>query len=282
MRVKYLFSSRRNRHVDNIRKQRGKFPKIADKLIKDADILIQVLDSRFISETRNIELEESIKEQGKLLIYVLNKSDIADKNKISRKKLKELYPYVFTSCSKRRGIKELRDVIKRESKKIDISIKKDNLNKITVGVMGYPNTGKSSIINLLIGKTSAPVAQEGGFTKGIQKIKLTPEIYLIDSPGVIPKDEYSSVKTEFLAKYAKISVKSYSQIKNPEQAVHELMKEFPKKIEKFYGIKADGNSDILIEEIGRRRKFMKKGNNINEDKAARFILKDWQAGKIKI
>ncbi|MFQ5531782.1 MAG: GTPase, partial [Candidatus Nanoarchaeia archaeon] len=180
------------------------------------------------------------------------------------------------------GIKELRDKIKQTAKKIEnpTDIK---TQKITVGILGYPNTGKSSLINLLIGKKSAGTGAEAGFTKGLQKIKLTPDIVLIDSPGVIPESKYSSSKKEAIAQHTKLGGRSYSQVKNPELSVARIMKEYPGILESFYNLKlrSKRNVEELIEKLGRKKGFLKKGNKVNEDKTARFILKNWQEGKIK-
>lgn len=281
MRVRYSFSSRRTGRIENIRKQKQKYPSIVKKIVETSDIILEVLDARFIEDTRNIELEKEIKKQGKTIIYVLNKADLIDKKKIKKKDLVDLYPYAFVSCTSRRGSKDLREKIRMEAKKITKPLDK-RFGKITLGVIGYPNTGKSSLINFLIGKSSAGTGAEAGFTKGIQKLKLTSEIVLLDSPGVIPQKDYSSTKTEALAKHTKVGGRSYSQVKNPDFVIATLMKEFPEVLEKFYKIKAKKDSEILLEELGRKKGFLKKGDEVNVDQTARFILKDWQEGKIKI
>jgi len=281
MKPRYSFSSRRTGHTENIRKQREKYPVLADKIIQMSDIILEVLDSRFITETRNLELEEKIKKRNKKIIYVFNKSDLADLKKTSTEEINSLNPKVFVSCLNRKGIKKLRDKIKITSHRVEKPVDKD-INRITVGVIGYPNTGKSSVINLLAGKSSAGVGADAGFTKTIQKIRLTFGIVLLDSPGVIPREEYSTSNVSAMSKYAKVGARSYSQVKYPEVAVNDLMKEFPLLLENFYNIPAKGNSETLIEMLGRKKKFLKKGNQINEDKTARLILKDWQVGKIKM
>ena len=280
MRVRYSFSSRRTRKTKNMRKQRQKYPRIVQKIVLNSDIILQILDSRFIQDTRNIELEQMIKKEGKKIIQVLNKSDLIDKKELKEELLMEIQPFVLTSCIKRIGIKKLRDMIKSEAKKIEKPADKDRLNKITVGIIGYPNTGKSSLINILIGKNSAKTGSEAGFTKGMQKLKLTSEIQLLDSPGVIPNKDYSGTEIQAIAKHTKVGGRSFSQVKNPELVISELMKEYPKLLEKCYKIDAKGNSETLLEELGRQKNFLKKGGKINDDQAARFILKEWQEGKI--
>jgi len=263
---------RSEKKLKNIKKQKQKYPSLVNKIVESSDIILEILDARFITDTRNLEIEKEIKKQNKKIIYVLNKSDLV--NKI--KKEKNLQPHIFISCKLRKGIKELRNKIKIESKKIT---KFDD--KITIGVIGYPNTGKSSLINLLIGKRSAGIGADAGFTKGVQKLKLTSGIMLLDSPGVIPEKEYSGVKKEAIAKHTIVGGRSYSQVKEPEIVVAKLIKEFKGILEKHYKINAKGNSEILLEKLGRKKRFLKKGDKINIDKTARLILKEWQIGVIK-
>ena len=280
MRVRYSFSSRRTRQLKNIKRQRGKYPLLAEKIVQMSDIILEVLDSRFIKETRNFEIEKKIEKQNKKIIYVLNKSDLVDRKKINKKEAESIIPKVFVSCPSRKGIKELRDKIKELSGKVEKPV--DNLlNKITVGVVGYPNTGKSSIINLLTGKKVAGTGADAGFTKGIHKLRLTKEISLLDSPGIIPNKEYSGSESIAISKHTKLGARSHSQVKEPEIVVSDLMKEFPGVFEDFYNIQAKGNSEMLIEELGRKKNFLTKGNQVDEDKTARLIIKDWQEGRIR-
>lgn len=273
MRPRYSFSSRHTgqaRDPKNYNKKREEYLSLAERVVNSSDIILQVLDARFIKDTRNQDLEENIKKKNKVLLYVINKSDLKDKIDLLPK------PYVIVSCKERKGIKKLRDKIKELASKI---VKED---KVTVGVIGYPNTGKSSLINILIGKKSAGTGAIAGFTKGIQKLKLSEGIMLLDTPGIIPKKEYSNNQLKLLAKHAKINARNYSQVKDPESIVTELINEFPGILEEFYNIDANGDSEILLETIGRQRNMLKKGNEINIDQVARMIIKDWQEGKIRV
>ncbi len=279
MKIKHT-SHTRIKKLANIKKQRGKYPILAERIVHMSDIILEILDARFITETRNFEIENQIKAENKRIIYVCNKTDLIDMKKINKEEI-ALSPKVFVSCKQKRGIKELRNKIKILSTKTEKPVD-ELLGKVTVGVVGYPNSGKSSIINLLIGKKTAGTASEAGFTKGIQKVKLTKEIQLLDSPGIIPNKEYSGSKQRAISKHTKLSARSYSQVKNPEIIVSDLMKEFPSVFEDFYKIEAKGDSEILIEKLGKQKSFLKKGNKVNEDKTARMIIRDWQEGKIRV
>lgn len=269
MKPRYSFSSRRTRKIENIRKQKGKYPELTKKILEDSDIILEVVDARFLKETKNKEILAIAKRMGKEVLYVGNKCDL-----IENKTIKKNSKIIFVSCKSKKGIKELREEIKKRAKKL----KKE---KIIVGIIGYPNTGKSSLINVLIGKNSAKTAPTAGFTKGLQKIKLSQGVVLVDSPGVIPKEEYSPIDIKKIAQHTKVGGRSYSQIREPEIVLSELTKEFPKTFNRFYGLEENIDSEELIEKIGKKRGFLKKGGEVNEDKTARMILKDWQEGKIK-
>jgi len=262
--------ARSTKRLKNIKKQRGKYPLVLERVIGISDIVLEILDARFPKEMQNKEIEKLIKAKGKKIIYVLNKSDL------THKRDKRLNPRVFVSCKDKKGITELRDKIKVEAMKIK---KEGKYTRVQVGIIGYPNTGKSSLINLLIRKTSAKTGSEAGFTKGIQKLRLTEDILLLDSPGVIPADEYSMVSEEKIAQHVKVGGRSYNQIKNPEFALNEIVKSNKKDLESFYKFKFNDAED-LIEKIGKKKGFLKKGGEVNSDRTARIVLKDWQLKKI--
>jgi len=264
--------ARSSKMLKNAKKQKSKYPILLLKVIEVSDIVLEVLDARFSKEMQNKEIEKLIENKGKKIIYVLNKSDL------TRKDNKALNPRILVSCRNRKGINELRDKIKIEAAKVK---KSGKYNRVQVGVIGYPNTGKSSLINLLIGKSSAKIGAEAGFTKGIQKLRLTETIQLLDSPGIIPTDEYSMTSEEKIAKHVKVGGRSHNQVKDPELAVNEIVKSNKKDLEKFYKISFK-NAEDLIEKIGNKKGLLKKGGEVNSDRAARIILKDWQLGIIKV
>ena len=263
---------RSTKRLKNIKKQRGKYSLLLERVIEISDIVLEVLDARFPKEMQNKDIEKLVRNKGKKIIYVLNKSDL------TLKRDQRLNPRVFVSCKNRKGISELRNKIKIEAAKIK---KTEDYDRVQVGVIGYPNTGKSSLINLLIGKASAKTGSEAGFTKGIQKLRLTKDILLLDSPGVISAEEYSMTNEEKIAQHVKVGGRSHNQIKDPEFALNEIIKSNQKDLETFYKINFK-NAEDLIEKIGKRKGFLKKGGEVNSDRAARAVLKDWQLGNIKV
>ncbi|MBS3113367.1 50S ribosome-binding GTPase [Candidatus Woesearchaeota archaeon] len=240
---------------------------IVHKVIKDSDILILVLDARFINETRNPEVEENVKASKKPLIYVITKCDLVDKTILDKIVLK---PSVFISSVKHLGTTLLRKQILMVGK-----IHYKDKEKFVVGVLGYPNVGKSSLINAVKGKNSAPSSSVSGFTKGAMKIKADNKILFIDSPGVIPFMEKDKNKHAF------IGATEFNKVENPDVAVTDLMEKFPGKIEAYYGIEISEDFEESIVAIAKKRNLLKKGNCPDQVRASRMILHDWQTGKIK-
>lgn len=234
------------------------------KLIENSDILIEVLDSRFPRDCRLYDLEEKINKMNKKIILVLNKADLVPKNFLYKvyKEFSNEYDTVYVSSVERRGSRKLREKIKEIGRKID----KD---KIYISVFGYPNVGKSSIINLLIGKGKAGVSPRPGFTRGIQLIKLSRKYYLIDSPGIIlPKNKY------FLCILGGISPE---KLDHPEKALYYLYKKLDKKFFiETYDINFSNFREFLFS--------LKNRFNIMEKdwikKVSLKVLYDWQKGNL--
>ena len=280
MRIKYSFSSKksgRTRKPSDRNDHRIKFPAAVRDMIRTCDIILEILDARAIEKTRNFELEKIVKENGKKIIWVINKADLIDVNEFKLNyDLSELKPYVLFSSKKGIGKSRLRDIIKIEVKKLKMHGK-----KARVGIIGYPNTGKSTLINSLAGGGKAKASPESGFTKSISKIRFNKDILILDTPGVIPDSESSERSLTDLKKHAQINVKTFDKVKNPDLIVMEIMKKFPGKLQVFFDIQED-DVEIFLEKVAEKNNFLKKHGAFDVDRAARFVLKAIQEGKIKV
>jgi ribosome biogenesis GTPase A len=282
VRVRYSFGSRHTGRIANIAKQRKPFPKVMKEVLEISDIVLEVLDARFIEETRNLEVEEMVDSLGKRLVYVFNKSDLVDAEELESQIPDWMRPYVFVSATKRRGLNELKARIRMEAKRVlkewrDAGIKRD---RVQVGVVGVPNAGKSSVINFVTRRNAAGTGAKAGFTKGMQKIRLGEGILILDTPGVIQEERYTTEVGNKFFEDVKIGARSYSDIKDPVGALQYLLEGDKGRIEKFYGVSGEG-VDLFVEALGNKRGFLLKGGVVDEDRTARLVLRDWQEGKIK-
>jgi len=253
------------------------FSLIVKEVIAVSDIVLEILDARFIDQTRIPELENEVRAAGKKLIFILNKVDLVDPRKLEEEgKLKDVKPYVFLSAKSKKGKASLIRKLK-----IEVAKAKIPFPRAQVGIIGYPNTGKSTIINYLIHRRAAPTSSEANYTRGMQKIKLTKGILLIDTPGIVPPSE-DNLLGKSIIKKAEIGAERFSQTKDPELVVSTLMKTHSKEIEKFYGMEHSDNYEDFAENLGRKMNLLLRGNRVDLDKTYRRVIKDWQAGKIKV
>ena len=149
-----------------------------NEVIRDADVLLEVVDARLVDLTRNEEIETKIERAGKKLIIVANKCDLISKEEAERIK-KSIKNSIFMSAKDKEGTKKLKEAIFKTAKK----------DQVVVGVLGYPNTGKSSVINSLRGKAVAKTSSQSGYTRGLQKVRISKRLVLLDTPGLFPSKE---------------------------------------------------------------------------------------------
>lgn len=235
-----------------------------NKVIQRADIILELVDARMVSETRNWEVESKIEHFKKKILYVINKSDLIGQEEAENLK-KQLVPSVFVSSTKKQGTTMLLHKI------LEIS----HGEPVTVGIIGYPNVGKSSLINALSGKGSAKTSSTSNFTKGIQFIRINDKITLIDTPGVFSNKEKDEMT------HGITGAVGYGQIKDPVGVALKLIEENKKILCDFYKVQASTENEEILKSIGHKYQRLAHGGEINEDATARIILKDWQSGKIR-
>ena len=237
------------------------FWKLVNKVIKEADILLLVLDSRMPELTRNRELEQKI--GSKKLIYVLNKCDLIHKDEMEEV-ARKYSPSVFVSSREKLGgtllFRKIMELSRGEP--------------CIVGVIGYPNVGKSSVINLLKGKKSASISPQSGHTRGIQFISAKGKIKLIDTPGVL---EFSEKE---IMKQIMIGSKNPQHVKEPDYYAAKLIEQFPKMFEKHCGLEYAGDPYDFLEKFALKSNTLVKGGNPDMNRIGRMLLQDWQKGKV--
>jgi len=244
-------------------------------VIKKADVLLEVVDARFPDDTRNSEIESDLKRLNKPFIIVLNKCDLVSKEKLEKAKsrMSKVAPAVFVSSKERFGTTMLRHKI------LEVADIRDR--DIQVGCIGYPNTGKSSVINGVAGRGKASTSAISGHTKGVQIVKAGSRIVFLDTPGVFPFDEHDEYVQGLLG------IKDSTHLKDPigvaMKIIERLVAEDKEILEAFYKITiTDENSYDLLEMIGLQCNFLKKKGEIDENRTAVRIISDWQKGLLHL
>src|SRR3989338_2885045 len=246
------------------------FWKIINDLISESDLIIEVLDARLEEATRNKEIEDKIQRAGKKLLYVITKCDLVKKETLEQEK-KRLKPCVFVSAKEHYGTMILLQKIMELAKG----------KQVIVAVVGYPNVGKSSVINALKGKKSAGVSSKAGFTKAKQKVSINEVITLMDTPGVF---SYQEDDEQGLAL---IGSKDAHQLKDPEGAAYAILDLFIKNerkqaLEEYYTLSLEHDSpEDILEELALKKKKLRKGNTPDTETMARIVISDWQRGYLQ-
>jgi nuclear GTP-binding protein len=148
--------------------------------------------------------------------------------------------------------------------------------QISVGFIGYPNTGKSSIINTLRKKKVCTVAPIPGETKIWQYITLMKRIYLIDCPGVVPPNNTDTPQDILLRGVVRVE-----NVENPEQYIPAVLtKTKPQHIERTYQIKGYKDHIEFLELLARKGGRLLHGGEPDVDGVAKMVLNDFLRGKI--
>lgn len=245
------------------------------KVIDSSDVIIQVLDARDPMGTRSKSIESYLKKEKpwKHLIFVLNKCDLIPTWVTKRwvAVLSQEYPTLAfhasltNSFGKGSLIQLLRQFGKLHSDK----------KQISVGFIGYPNVGKSSVINTLRSKKVCNVAPLAGETKVWQYITLMRRIFLIDCPGVVyPSDDS---ETDIVLK----GVVQVEKIRNPEDHIGAVLERAKAEyIQKTYRIPSWSSAEDFLEKLAFRTGKLLKGGEPDLSTVSKMVLNDWQRGRI--
>ncbi|NWR65938.1 NOG2 protein, partial [Bucorvus abyssinicus] len=245
------------------------------KVIDSSDVVVQVLDARDPMGTRSPHVESYLKKEKhwKHLIFVLNKCDLVPTWATKRwvAVLSQEYPTLAFHASltnpfgKGAFIQLLRQFGKLHSDK----------KQISVGFIGYPNVGKSSVINTLRSKKVCNVAPIAGETKVWQYITLMRRIFLIDCPGVVYPS--GDTETDIVLK----GVVQVEKIKSPEDHISAVLERAkPEYIRRTYKIDSWKDTEEFLEKLASRTGKLLKGGEPDIQTVSKMVLNDWQRGRI--
>ncbi|NJF25827.1 GTPase [Thermococcus sp. Bubb.Bath] len=247
--------------------------RVVREVIDEADIVIEVVDARDPIGTRNRTLERLIQEEGKPLLIVMNKIDLVPKEWAEEYKMKSEIQMVFISARERKGTGILRKEIKKLAKPL-----LDEKERVKVVFIGYPNVGKSTIINTLKGRKAVKTAPIPGYTRGKHLVKLSSKVWLLDSPGVIPIDDFD----ELVIRGGFPADKIEEPVKPALKLIGRILETRKEAITEKFGIKEFESEEEILRKIGERRGFIKAGGEVDIAETARWFLREWQTGRFTL
>jgi len=283
----------------NINWYPGHMAKTKRQIIEDLrliDVVVEILDARIPLSSQNPDIGQYTR--GKKKVIVLNKSDLA--NEMENKKWVQYFekngvPAVLVDSNSGKGIREaikkIEVVYHEEENKF--SNKGRTGKSIRVMILGIPNVGKSSFINRVTKKNSAQVGNRPGVTRQKQWIRISENIELLDTPGVLwPKFESEEVGLKLAYTgtikddVLEIIEIGFSLLKyliyNYKANLIERYKLDETKVEQILGQDTEENDKAIeiMDEIGRKRGAIVSGGVVDQEKVARIILDDFRNGKI--
>ncbi|KAH6619288.1 NUC091 domain-containing protein [Chaetomium sp. MPI-SDFR-AT-0129] len=246
------------------------------KVIDSSDVILHVIDARDPLGTRCRHVEKYLATEAphKHLVFVLNKIDLVPSSTAAAwiRVLQKDHP----TCAMRSSIKNpfgrgsLIDLLRQ------FSILHKDRKQISVGLIGYPNVGKSSIINALRGKAVAKVAPIPGETKVWQYVTLMKRIYLIDCPGIVPPNQNDTPQDLLLRGVVRVE-----NVEHPEQYIPAVLKKVKTHhMERTYELKGWKDHIEFLELMARKSGRLLKGGEPDVDGVAKMVLNDFMRGKI--
>lgn len=253
-------------------------PHELQKLIEKSCFVIEIIDSINPEGTRSIRLSRALKKAGKPALLVLNKIDLVPSwvaESWAEYYREKGHTVALTSARKGKGRAEILRSI--------LELSQDCQEEEKTGVIcGVPKTGKSSVINMLKGKDSAPTSRypgKPGYTKSFALYKISQGIYIYDTPGVFP-DAKDSLERIIRSRPPE---KILEPVK-PSMLIIDLTRTLnPSRIKELYGVDPEKGSYEILEEIAIKRGWIEKlSKEPLVDQAAIRVIMDYLDGKLGI
>jgi len=275
------------------------FYKEFKKVVEESDVVIQVLDARDPLGCRCPQLEELILESGKSkkLVLLLNKIDLVPKDNAEKwlKYLRNEFPAVAFKAStqtQKNKLAQSKVTVKDASEDL---LKTSNCvgagtllkllgnycrnqgvkSTITVGIVGFPNVGKSSVINSLKRGRACTVGATPGVTKTMQVVELDTHVKLLDCPGIVMATGTS--ETQIILRNA-VKVETLDDPVKPVEAI--LNRCNKTQVMEKYCVADYSTTMEFLSMFAKRLGKLKKGGVPDILAAAKIVLQDWNTGKI--
>ncbi len=256
------------------------------------DLLVEVADARLPISSRNPLLSKL--SQNKEHLLLLSHADLADPAVtedwlsfyIQKEKLRALALCLNSASDLVRLRKELDKYHQPLLEAAQNRGRQARPLRILVG--GVPNTGKSTLVNALIGKRSAPVESRPGVTRSIRWLRVGTEFELLDSPGLLETKISSDQAAFALAASGAIKDDIVPLEDLAFRLFREIYRHYPAELAERYNLKFDAPADLedfagfynIYLEAARHKGCILSGGRIDTERFARMLLADFRSGKI--
>ena len=255
--------------------------RMMEEEVKLCDGIVMVLDARCPFACLNKKLSGVF--GNKPVVYAFNKSDLVtseDLKTATDKFIKEGKSVVSVVGTDEKSANKLYLAILNSLKEVKERYKLKGVNKpLRVMVAGIPNTGKSTLINLLCGNKRAKTGDKAGVTKNKQWVKIK-ELELLDTPGTTPPSFDNQTYAEYLAFIGSINDDIVDFIELSVDLIKYLKENYPGVLNAVYKVNEQEEPYDIFTRIASRRGALKKGGEIDEERASNLIISDLRKGRL--
>ncbi len=243
------------------------------------DGAIYVLDARCPASSFNPKLKQVF--ENKPVLYVLNKCDLAENTDEYVKILRDMGASAVKVNATQSGNKRVlfEGAAKIVAEKRAKAQAKGYERTFRFMVLGVPNTGKSTVINLLSGSKRTATGDKAGVTRGKQWIRLD-GFELLDTPGTMPPSFENQTFAKRLAYVGSIN----DDILDLDDLTLELLADFaeknPQRLTERYGITDFTSPLLMLENVCTRRGFVLRGGEFDYERAYKAVIDDLRKGRL--
>lgn len=256
----------------------AKAMRVMEESLGLVDGLIYVLDARCPAASYNPKLAKMA--ANKPVLYVLNKGDLADgKADALTEIMSARAAAVKLTATSSASARQLRVAVDRlVAQKREAGLKKGYTRTFRFMVVGVPNTGKSTVINLLAGAKRAVTGDKAGVTRGKQWIRLE-GCELLDTPGTMPPALGDQRLAARLAFVGSINDDILALDDIALALLAELYENYPERLAERYSI-TGGEPLEMLEKVCSARGFMVRGGAFDYERGIRAVIDDFRKGKL--
>ena len=244
------------------------------KKLEKVSLFLEVLDSRAPKSTTSLTFRKEFKGRSKIIF--LMKTSLSDKG-ITRSWIRHYQSSGFMVLgidkSNKRSISEARASLG------DWAKHRSRTRQIRASVVGIPNTGKSSLINALVGRKRQATGDKAGITRGEEWIKLVDGIMLLDQPGVIGDDDVDLDSYWRRVCCGAVPEGDYDSEFVAMQLIASLNKSIPGWEENLNLAGDDESEEDFLSRLAVRQGFMLPGGRLDKNAAALRLIKIYRKGK---
>lgn len=248
--------------------------------LRVVDVVLEVVDSRAPAKTSSRELLALVKTRP--VIKVMTKADLADlpssRQWMDFFRQQGITPFAL-SVHNRRDVRDfkatLEEVVNRHWAN---STRLRGRRPLRAMVVGFPNVGKSSLINWLTGRSQVAVGAKPGVTRGKQWIRVLEEVELLDTPGVLWPGGLDEQDRLILGLLGILGETAFSQEEAVLWLLDYLRGRGTPQFYQRYPIQPDSPAPAMAEEIARSRGLLQKGGIPDYSRAIEMVLKEFRQG----